>query len=298
MARKQPGARQPLSQARPKVTRGQAGKPAVSPKGRARGGAGARPIPPGDAGAPPRKARSPRSAAAPASNSSAPKPRDARTRDTGARVAAAPAAERAPEILRRLMAAYPDAHCSLDFRTPFELLVATILSAQCTDARVNMVTPALFARYPDAAALAEADQEEVEALIKSTGFFRNKAKSLLGMARALVERHGGEVPDDMAALTALPGVGRKTANVILGNAFGREEGIVVDTHVTRVSGRLALTRHQDPVKIEQELVALFPRERWTLLSHLFIEHGRRICDARAPKCGECPVADLCPSARI
>jgi endonuclease-3 len=204
----------------------------------------------------------------------------------------------AAEYYDRLAAAYPDAHCALDHRNAYELLVATILSAQCTDARVNMVTPALFAKYPTAHDLADAEQEDVEELIKSTGFFRNKAKSLLGMARALVERHGGEVPHTMDELTQLPGVGRKTANVILGNAFGMNEGVVVDTHVTRISNLLGLTRESDAVKIERDLVRLFPRERWTMLSHLFIEHGRRVCVARAPKCGICPLADLCPSARL
>jgi endonuclease-3 len=210
----------------------------------------------------------------------------------------APAAERAPEILARLTREYPGATCSLDHRNAFELLAATILSAQCTDARVNLTTPALFARFPDAAALAEAEQEELESLIRSTGFFRNKAKSLLGMARALVERHGGEVPADMEALTTLPGVGRKTANVILGNAFGVNEGVVVDTHVSRLSQRLALTSHADPVRIEQDLVRLFPRESWTLLSHLLIDHGRAVCEARAPKCERCVVSDLCPASRV
>lgn len=209
-----------------------------------------------------------------------------------------PAKVRAPEIFERLHRAYPDAKCALDFTSPYQLLVATILSAQCTDKRVNMVTPALFARYPDAAALAAAKQEDVEELIKSTGFFRNKAKSLIGMAAALVERHGGAVPAEMDALVVLPGVGRKTANVILGNAFGKNEGIVVDTHVTRLSNRLALTGESDAVKIEQALVPLFPRERWTMLSHLLIEHGRQVCDARVPKCGACFLADVCPSALV
>ena len=204
----------------------------------------------------------------------------------------------ASQLLDRLLARYPDAHCALDFRNAFELLCATILSAQCTDKRVNMVTPALFARYPDARSLAAARQEDVEELIKSTGFFRNKARSLIGMATAVVERHGGEVPADMDALVVLPGVGRKTANVILGNAFGRNDGIVVDTHVTRVSNRLGLTAESDPVKIEKDLMPLFPQERWTLLSHLFIEHGRQICVARSPKCPQCPLADICPSANI
>jgi endonuclease-3 len=159
-----------------------------------------------------------------------------------------------------------------------------------------MVTPELFAAYPDARALAAARQEDVEALVKTTGFFRSKAKSLIGMATGLVERHGGEVPCDMDALVALPGVGRKTANVILGNAFGRNDGIVVDTHVTRLSNRLGLTAESDAVKIEGALVPLFPRERWTMLSHLLIEHGRQVCDARAPRCATCFLADVCPSA--
>jgi endonuclease-3 len=201
-------------------------------------------------------------------------------------------------LLDRLLALYPDAHCALDFSNAFELLCATILSAQCTDKRVNMVTPALFARYPNAAALAAADPEELEQLIKSTGFFRSKAKSLIGMAAGLVERHGGEVPADMDSLTALPGVGRKTANVILGNAFGRNDGIVVDTHVTRLSNRLALTTESDAVKIEQALLPLFPQERWTMLSHLLIEHGRQVCDARKPRCGDCVLSDVCPSAQL
>ncbi|CAN5879898.1 endonuclease III [soil metagenome] len=201
-------------------------------------------------------------------------------------------------ILDRLLAAYPDAHCALDFRNAFELLGATILSAQCTDKRVNLVTPSLFARYPDAAALADANQADVEDIIRTTGFFRNKAKSLIGMAAGLVERHGGDVPADMDALVRLPGVGRKTANVILGNAFGRNDGIVVDTHVTRVSNRLGLVASTDAVKIEQVLMPLFPQERWTIISHLFIEHGRQVCHARTPLCGECVLADICPSALV
>lgn len=206
--------------------------------------------------------------------------------------------ESAREIYDRLARRYPDAHCALDHRNAFELLVATILSAQCTDKRVNMVTPALFARWPDAAALSTANPEELEEAIKSTGFFRSKTKSLLGMANALVERESGKVPDDMEKLVKLPGVGRKTANVVLGNAFDRNEGVVVDTHVGRVSQRLALTRNEDPVKIEQDLMQLFPRERWTMLSHLMIEHGRQICDARKPKCEECPLSDMCPASRV
>jgi len=207
-------------------------------------------------------------------------------------------AKRAPLIFSRLHAEYPDAHCALDFTTPFQLLIATILSAQCTDKRVNMVTPALFYRYPTPAALASAKPEDLEEMIKSTGFFRNKTKSLLGMAGAIADHHAGAVPSEMEELVRLPGVGRKTANVILGNAFGRNEGIVVDTHVTRVSQRLALTGQNDPVKIEQELMTLFPREQWTLLAHLLIEHGRRVCDARNPKCEQCVLSDLCPSSKV
>jgi endonuclease III len=201
-------------------------------------------------------------------------------------------------VLERLLTEYPNAHCALDFTNAYQLLVATILSAQCTDKRVNMVTPALFARYPNATALSAAKQEDVEEIIKSTGFFRNKAKSLIGMATALVERHGGDVPAEMDALVKLPGVGRKTANVILGNAFGRNDGIVVDTHVTRLSNRLALTTGTDAVKIEQALIPLFPQQHWTMLSHLLIEHGRQVCDARSPRCGECILADLCPSSLV
>ena len=201
-------------------------------------------------------------------------------------------------LLERLLERYPDAHCALNFRNPFELLCATILSAQCTDKRVNMVTPALFARYPDAAALADAEPGELEEMIRSTGFFRSKAKSLIGMARALVARHGGQVPDDMESLVVLPGVGRKTANVVLGDAFDRREGIVVDTHVTRLSNRLGLTKLGDAVKIEQVLLPLFPREHWTKISHLLIEHGRQVCDAKKPRCGDCILADLCPSSLV
>jgi endonuclease-3 len=216
----------------------------------------------------------------------------------GARTKLAAAAVRAPELLRRLKAAYPDATCALDHRNAFQLIVATILSAQCTDARVNMVTPSLFARYPDAHALAAARQEDVEEIIRSTGFFRNKAKNLIAMAQALVERHGGEVPSTMDALQVLPGVGRKTANVVLGNAFGINEGVTVDTHVSRLSQLLQLTRHEDPVKIEQDLMPIFPHEDWALLSHLLIFHGRQVCIARRPQCGGCGLVDLCPSAQV
>jgi endonuclease-3 len=207
-------------------------------------------------------------------------------------------AVRAPEIYRRLSEHYPNAHCALDFKTPFQLLIATILSAQCTDKRVNMVTPALFKKYKTPAALAAAKPEELEEIIKSTGFFRAKTKSLIGMARGIVERHSGKVPADMASLVALPGVGRKTANVILGNAFDTNVGVVVDTHVGRLSRRLALTKHEDPVKVEQNLMKLFPSEQWTMLSHLLIEHGRQICEARKPKCELCFLTDLCPSSRV
>jgi endonuclease-3 len=207
-------------------------------------------------------------------------------------------AVRAPEIYRRLAGHYPNAHCALDFRNPFELLVATILSAQCTDKRVNLVTPALFERYPTPAKLAQAKPSAVETLIKSAGFYRSKTKNLIGMAHGLVERHGGKTPRDMDSLVALPGVGRKTANVILGNAFDTNEGVVVDTHVTRVSGRLGLTKQTDPVKIERDLMALFPRDHWTMLSHLFIEHGRTICNARKPTCEVCFLSDLCPSSTV
>lgn len=204
----------------------------------------------------------------------------------------------AATVLTRLRAEYPDAHCELDHRNAFELLCATILSAQCTDARVNLVTPALFAAYPDAEALSVARLEDVEQIVRTTGFYRAKAKSLVGMANALVDRHGGDVPRTIAELVPLPGVGRKTANVILGNAFDINEGIVVDTHVQRLSRRLGLTREADPVAIERALMPLFPRDAWALLSHLLIWHGRRACFARKPACGTCVVADICPSAGL
>jgi endonuclease-3 len=197
-----------------------------------------------------------------------------------------------------LAALYPDAHCELDFANPFQLAVATILSAQCTDKRVNMVTPVLFAKYPTPESLARAKQEDVEEIIKSTGFFRNKAKSIIGMAAAVADKHGGQVPSVMEDLVQLPGIGRKTANVVLGNAFTINEGVVVDTHVARLSARLGLTRESDPVKIEQELMKRFPRENWTMLAHLLIWHGRRVCDAKKPRCGECSLAVMCPSRQI
>lgn len=204
----------------------------------------------------------------------------------------------AAEIERRLLVEYPDAHCELDFATPLQLLEATILSAQCTDKRVNMVTPELFKRYPTAAALADAEMEELEEVIRSTGFYRNKAKSLVGMAQALVDDHGGEVPHTMAELIKLPGVGRKTANVILGNAFGINEGIVVDTHVARLAARFGFTDETDPVKVEKALLPLFPKDSWTKFSHLLIWHGRRTCDARKPRCESCSLRDICPSADV
>ena len=205
-------------------------------------------------------------------------------------------AARAAAVLQKLRATYPDAHCELNHRGAFQLLVATILSAQCTDVRVNMVTPALFKKYPDAKSLAAAEQEDVEDLIRSTGFFRNKAKNLIAAAKALVQNHGGEVPKDLETLTHLPGVGRKTANVVLGNAYGIEAGIVVDTHVARLSKRLGLTKHTDPVKIEKDLIKIDPQDAWTLWSHLLIWHGRRRCSARKPDCPECELRTLCPSA--
>ncbi len=197
-------------------------------------------------------------------------------------------------ILKKL---YPQAKCSLDYRNPLQLLIATILSAQCTDERVNKVTPDLFRKYGDAKALAGAQQEELEKDIQSTGFFRNKAKSLRGMAAGIMERHKGEVPRTMEELTALPGVGRKTANVVLGNAFAISEGVVVDTHVARVSARLALTKHTDAEKIEHDLMEVLPKEEWTLFSHLLIFHGREICIARRPKCSICPLLTHCPAGQ-
>ena len=209
-----------------------------------------------------------------------------------------PVQQRADLIYRRLSKEYPDARCELDHENPLQLLTATILSAQCTDKRVNLVTPALFKRFPDAVSLSEAKPEMLEGLIRTTGFFRNKTKSLLGMASAVVERHQGKVPRTMEELTKLPGVGRKTANVILGNAFGINEGVVVDTHVGRLSLRLGLTRQKDPVKVELQLMKLFPRKVWARLSHLLIFHGRRVCIARSPKCEMCVLSDICPSSRV
>ena len=206
--------------------------------------------------------------------------------------------KRTLEIIARLHREYPDAKCSLTFRNPFQLLVATILSAQCTDERVNQVTPTLFKRFPKPQDMADARPEELEEIIKSTGFFRNKTKSLLGMSAAVAELHKGKVPDEMDAIVDLPGVGRKTANVVLGNAFGKSEGVVVDTHVTRLSQRLGLTGQTDAVKIELDLMELVPREEWTVISHLFIDHGRAICKAPTPRCEVCFLNDICPSSRV
>ncbi|RME39416.1 MAG: endonuclease III [Deltaproteobacteria bacterium] len=200
---------------------------------------------------------------------------------------------KALELLDRLERAYPDAHCALVYRNAWQLLVATILSAQCTDVRVNKVTPELFARFPDSHAMAAADPEELENLIRSTGFFRNKTKNLIACARTLVEEHAGEVPKRLEQLVALPGVGRKTANVVLGNAWG-VPGMVVDTHVKRLSFRFGWTRATDPDRIERDLCRLLPPERWTQAGHTLIAHGRALCRARIPSCGQCPVADLCP----
>lgn len=204
---------------------------------------------------------------------------------------------RARRINRELAAAYPDAHCELDFANPLELAVATILSAQCTDKRVNEVTPTLFGKYPKAADYAGADRAELEEMIRSTGFFRNKTSSLIGLGQALMERHSGEIPNRMADLVALPGMGRKTANVILGNAFDTP-GLTVDTHFKRLVGRWKLTEATDPVKIEHAVGELIEKPEWTMFSHRVIFHGRRVCHARTPACGACPVAHWCPSFGI
>lgn len=207
---------------------------------------------------------------------------------------------RARRLFAKLRETYPDAGCALHHDSAYQLLVATILSAQCTDERVNMVTPNLFRRYPAPAALAAADQEELEAAIRSTGFFRNKARNLRGMARQVCDEFGGEIPDTMEELLQLPGVARKTANCVLGTWFGHNVGIVVDTHVGRLAERLGLIRtardSKDAVKIERDLKDLFPRDAWTYLAHALIRHGRQICSARKPKCDECPLAENCPSA--
>jgi endonuclease-3 len=205
--------------------------------------------------------------------------------------------ERVKRIIELLRAEYPEARTALLHRNPYELLVATILSAQCTDKRVNMVTPALFEKYPDAEALASANQADLEKIIQSTGFFRNKAKNLIACARGIIEKHSGRVPDTMGELTTLGGVGRKTANVVLGSAFGKNDGVVVDTHVNRISNKLGLTKSSDPEKIEHDLMKVVPQGDWTDFAHLLILHGRAICVARKPKCDACPVYDHCPGHR-
>jgi endonuclease-3 len=202
-------------------------------------------------------------------------------------------AERANQILDILEQAHPEATCALHYKNPYELVMATILSAQCTDERVNMVTPTLFARYPTAKALAAARAEDVEGIIRSTGFYRAKTKSLLGNARALVADHGGEVPRSMEAMVKLPGVGRKTASVVLGHVYDIAEGIAVDTHVLRAGNRLGIARGDDPIEVERQLMAIIPKQRWTRTTDLLIFHGRKICSARTPRCGQCPVFALC-----
>jgi endonuclease III len=208
-----------------------------------------------------------------------------------------PVKNRARHIARDLAGLYPDATCALHFEGPLQLLIATILSAQCTDVRVNLVTPALFARYPDAGAFANADRAELERLIQSTGFFRNKARNIQHCCQELVVRHGGQVPSTMEELTPLPGVGRKTANVVLGNAFA-VPGIPVDTHVGRLSRRMGLTVHDDPVKVERDLMAMIPKKEWTMFGHRMIHHGRRVCHARRPSCAECTLAKFCPKIGV
>ena len=208
------------------------------------------------------------------------------------------ARQRVTELVKVLPKVYPNAHTELNFKTPLELLIATILSAQCTDKRVNLVTPALFKRYRTAADYANAPAAELEKAIQSTGFFRNKTKSIRAATSTIVNKHNGKVPDTMAELRELPGVGRKTANVVLGNAFHKDEGIVVDTHVVRLSKRLRLTKHDDPEKIERDLMKLVPREHWTNWSHWLIWHGRRRCFARKPDCANCEILRLCPSGKI
>lgn len=224
-------------------------------------------------------------------------PAAAQAQPAAAQAQLAPAPERIGEIVRLLRATYPDAHCELNHRNAFELLVATILSAQCTDERVNQVTPALFAAYPTPAAMAAASSEELETIIKSTGFYRNKAKNIQQAAARIVAVYGGVVPRTMEEILTLTGVARKTGNVVLGVAYGLPTGVVVDTHVKRLANRLGLTLHEDPEKIERDLMQLVPQEEWIDLSHLIIFHGRRCCDARKPNCAGCALAELCP-ARI
>jgi len=292
------GARQPLSQQRPKASRDRAGTAAKSvlPVKKSESNR----LPKKARGGPPPKAKIPA-----AKRSSITKSSPAATSKRGKKAlggtgafASRTLSDYAAELLRRLSALYPDAHCELDHASPWQLIVATVLSAQCTDKRVNMVTPLLFAAYPTPADLAEAPQPHIEEIIKSTGFFRNKAKSIIGLANAVDTLHHGAVPPRMTDLVTLPGVGRKTANVVLGNAFQINDGVVVDTHVARLSDRLGLTRETDPVRIEQALMVLFPQNEWTMLSHLLIWHGRRVCDARKPRCGDCTLANICPSAQL
>ena len=203
-----------------------------------------------------------------------------------------------PKILRLLKKHYPDAHCALNHKNAFELICATVLSAQCTDKRVNMVTPNLFKKFPDPESLSKATLSQIETMIKSTGFYKNKALSLKELAKALVQKHGGQVPQTMDELISLRGVGRKTANVILGTAFGKNVGVVVDTHVGRLSRRLGLTENKDPVKVEKDLMKIVPKKDWTLISHLLIEHGRGLCPARVPKCADCFLRFECPQRGV
>ncbi|MEX2670590.1 MAG: endonuclease III [Phycisphaeraceae bacterium] len=207
-------------------------------------------------------------------------------------------AKRAQRVYRKLLKTYPDAHCELKHANAYQLLIATILSAQCTDVRVNMVTPVLFERYPTPRDLADAEPADVEEIVRSTGFFRSKAKSIISASRDIADTFAGEVPATMEDLLTLRGVARKTANVVLGNAFGINEGVVVDTHVKRITHRLGFTNHTDPKKVEKDLAELFPRKNWTMLAHLLIFHGRRTCYARKPDCQNCPLAPDCPSARL
>ncbi len=212
------------------------------------------------------------------------------------RATSEPTEARVLALIERLKAAHPDAACALRHEDPFQLLVATILSAQCTDERVNKVTPVLFSRYPDPASMKDADTESLEEIIRTTGFYHNKTKSIRGAARRIAEAYEGKVPSTMEELLTLPGVARKTANVVLGSGYGVAEGVVVDTHVYRLAHRLGLTRGKNPVQVEQDLTRIVPREDWILFAHLLIFHGRRICVARKPRCAVCPVRDLCPSA--
>jgi len=246
----------------------------------------------------PRKKAAPRKKVARRKKATSPKKTAPRKKATPRmKAAASDERQRMQTILQRLEKEYPDAKCSLDHENPLQLLIATILSAQCTDARVNQVTPQLFARYPTARDLAEADQGELEDIVRSTGFYRNKARNILACARELMLHHDGKVPDDLDSLVRLPGIGRKTANVVLGNAFDIP-GLVVDTHVTRLSQLLRLTAQKDANKIEFDLMEVVPRAKWTELAHLFIEHGRKVCVARRPRCAACVLNDLCPSSEV